>query len=526
MNFNDILKRINSTINNSTVVTPEVPAEEKTFNYEDETAYVMTPELELYTATVTTLLENNFYERGGKRAERIAQLVEEVSPEFVAKLAVYARTKMNLRSVPLLLLVELARVHNGDDLVSRAVDKTILRADEIMQLLACYQWRNLYNAHGAKKLARLSNQLRIGLQRAFNRFDEYQFAKYNRNSLEVKLRDALFLTHPKAKDAAQQEIFDRIVSDTLAVPYTWETKLSEIGQREYANDAARNEAFAAAWEQLIDDGVLGYMALLRNLRNILNANISGSRLSTVCNRLSNAAEVARSRQLPLRFLAAYRELSNNISTNAAAIRRALEDAVMLSLTNINGFDSDDSILVACDVSGSMYSGLSTNSSIMLYDVGLLLGMLLKSRYNNVTTGIFGTDWEVVDLPSSNILASTDKLRQMEGRVGYATNGYKVLDWLWAERKYVDKVMIFTDCQLWDSSYSGDATLRKSWYRYKAMNPNARLYLFDLAGYGNSPIASCDKDVYTIGGWSENIFNIIAKLEMGKSALDEVMQIDL
>lgn len=99
------------------------------------------------------------------------------------------------------------------------------RADEITELLACYELLN--EREGTKKLNRLSKQLQKGLALAFNRFDEYQFAKYNRNT-GVKLRDALFLVHPKAKDEGQQALFDKIVQNTLQTPYTWETELSAL----------------------------------------------------------------------------------------------------------------------------------------------------------------------------------------------------------------------------------------------------------------------------------------------------------
>ena len=92
-------------------------------NHEGAEAFVMTPELELYTAVVTASLDDKFYEANDKRVERIVSLIAKVDPLFVAQLAVYTRTKMYLRSVPLLLLVELAKVHSGDDLVSRAVAK-------------------------------------------------------------------------------------------------------------------------------------------------------------------------------------------------------------------------------------------------------------------------------------------------------------------------------------------------------------------------------------------------------------------
>ena len=97
-------------------------------NYQGAQAWALTPELELYTAVVTASLSDTFYEKQDERVMRIAQLVGKVDPEFVAKLAVYARNEMHLRSIPLLLVVELAKVHSGDDLVSRTVEKVVQRA--------------------------------------------------------------------------------------------------------------------------------------------------------------------------------------------------------------------------------------------------------------------------------------------------------------------------------------------------------------------------------------------------------------
>jgi len=93
----------------------------------------------------------------------------------VAQLAVYAREQMHLRTVPLVLAVELAKLHNGDNLVSWLVARVVQRADEITELLAYYQLAN--ERKGTKKLGLLSKQMQKGLALAFNRFDEYQFAK-------------------------------------------------------------------------------------------------------------------------------------------------------------------------------------------------------------------------------------------------------------------------------------------------------------------------------------------------------------
>ena len=158
--------------------------------------------------------------------------------------------------------------------------------------MACYELLN--QRTGTKKLNRLSKQLQKGLQAAFNRFDEYQFAKYNRDTA-IKLRDALFLVHPRAKDDAQQALFNKIVAGTLQPPYTWETELSTLGQAGFDSEEAKAAAFKAKWEELVDSGKLGYMALLRNLRNIQEAGVS---YTSLIQRLIDFA-LARHRERPI-----------------------------------------------------------------------------------------------------------------------------------------------------------------------------------------------------------------------------------
>ena len=486
-------------------------------NHEGAKAYAMTPELELYSAVVTASLSDNFYEKQDERMERIEQLVWQVSPEFVARLAIYTRTEMHLRSIPLLLLVELAKVHNGDDLVAKAVEKTVLRADEIMELLTCYQYRNPSEG-SAKKLGKLSRQIQNGLKRAFNNFDEYQFAKYDRSNLEVKLRDALFLVHPKAKNKAQQELFDKIANRQLETPYTWETELSALGQVSYNSQAEKDAFFRETWEELVNSGKLGYMAMLRNLRNMLEVGVSSQVMQKVAKRICDPYQVEKSKQLPFRYLSAYREIKDVCYTSTALMLSALEKAVKCSAKNIDGFDENTRVLLASDVSGSMYRSISSRSSVYYYDIGILLSMLMKNRCNQVITGLFGDVWKVWNMPQDNILSNTLGMLSHEGEVGYSTNGYKVIDWLIEKNMVMDKVMMFTDLQMWDS-WSGDSdAIEKSWKKYKKLAPNARLYLFDLAGYGNTPLRLTKPDVYLIAGWSDRVFNVLSAIEDGADAL--------
>lgn len=491
-------------------------------NYEGEKAYMMTPEEELYSAVVTTGLSNISYEKGDDRLERIKSLIDKNDPEFVAKLAVYARKDMHLRSVPLVLATELAKEISGSDLVSRTVDGVVQRADEITELLAYYQLSNKRTE--TKKLNRLSKQIQKGLAKSFNRFDEYQFAKYNRKA-EVTMKDALFLVHPKAKNDDQQTIFNKIAHNMLETPYTWEVELSVLGQTKFINEAERKLAFKNKWEELIFSNKLGYMATLRNLRNILEAEVSSKAMEKVCRYLADEKVVSNSKQLPFRFLAAYRELKAVDSPYLSSVLEALEEAVAQSAQNIKGFGFDTSVVIAADVSGSMQKSVSPKSKVLLYDIGLLMSMILQSKCQNVVTGIFGDRWLRVPMPKNGILRNVDAFYKREGEVGYSTNGYLVIEDLIRRKEKVDKVMLFTDAQLWDSN-SNQNSFEYSWAQYKALAPKAKLYIFDLAGYGRQPIDIKRNDVYLIAGWSDKIFNVLNALEDQKSAIEIIQKVVL
>ena len=493
----------------------------KTVNYEGEKAFVLTPQLELYTAVATAGLSDQFYEKAVDKMNRLRKLIAGNDKEFVAKLAVYVREKMYLRSVPLVMTVELAKQSSGESIVSKLANRIVQRADEIAELLAYYALAN--ERTEVKKLNKLSKQLQKGLAEAFNKFDEYQFAKYNRDAA-VKLKDALFLVHPKAKDETQQALFDKIVKDELAVPYTWEVELSVLGQQKFDTKELKEEAVRAKWEELIFSNKLGYMATLRNLRNILEAEVSKEALNKVCEYLGDAKAVANSKQLPFRYLAAYRELKKLNNGRVSKVLDALEEAVLKSTANIAGYDENTRVVIAADVSGSMQTPISAKSKIMNYDIGLMLAMLLQSRCANVITGMFGDKWKVINVPKKNILSNVDEFHRREGEVGYSTNGYLVVKDLLQRNKTVDKIMMFTDCQLWNSQ--GNESIAGLWKQYKKIAPNAKLYLFDLAGHGNTPLNVQRVDVFLIAGWSDKIFDVLKAIEEGSNAIKMIEAIEL
>lgn len=491
-------------------------------NYEGARAFEMRPEMELYAAVATAGLNDQFYEATDEKLIRIRELIARTDDGFVARLAIYAREQMYLRSIPLVLVVEMAKTHKGDGLVGRATARVIQRADEIAELLSYYAIAN--DRKETKQLSKLSKQLQKGLAEAFNKFDEYQFAKYDRDA-RVTLKDALFIVHPRAKDEAQQITFDRIAKNALKTPYTWETELSTVGQQGFETPGMKQSAIRAKWEELIFSGKMGYMATLRNLHNIMEADVSKEALEKVCAYLGNTAAVAKSKQLPFRFLSAYRELKELKNGRVSKLLDALEEAVWYSAANITGFKDDTKVVIAADVSGSMQKSISAKSKVQNFDIGLMLAMLLQSRCESVMTGMFGDSWKVINVPRQNILANVLEFHRREGEVGYSTNGYLVIQDLLRRNVLADKVMLFTDCQLWNSNNNGE-TISGLWKQYKKVARGAKLYLFDLAGYGTTPVNVMNDDVYLIAGWSDRLFGVLHALESGVDAIDMIRQISL
>ena len=488
-------------------------------NHEGAKAYALSPEMELYTLVATSMLEPTFYERRSDRYRRLVELIAEVQPEYVAKLAIYAREEMHLRSMPVVLVVELAKLHLGDNLVQRALARIIQRADEITEVLAYYQWAN--PRPGPKPLRSLSKQVQKGVAEAFNKFDAYQLAKYNLKG-EVTLRDALFLTHPKPANDEQQAIFNQLVAGELPTPYTWEVALTQVGQQDYATEEARSRALRETWEGLIMSGKLGYMALLRNLRNLLQVGIRPDVMELVAERLVDPQAVRNSKQLPFRYLAAYREIAHLQVDGVQVLTKALEQATLVAAENIPGFAPDTRVLIASDVSGSMMQSVSRNSKVLLYDVGLVMSMLMRSRCENVETGIFGSTWMRMAFKTNKVLAAVEEAYAMNGRVGYATNGHLVIEELIQRREVRDKVLMFTDMQLWNST-NGGGDLQTAWLRYREkVAPEARLYIFDLAGYGAAPLQVLEEHgVALMAGWSDKVFTLLQALEEGKNAVQHI-----
>lgn len=512
-------------------------------NYMGAKAYQMSAEMELYSAVVTCMVDDSYYESDADRLCRIKNLIAKCSPEFVAKLAVYARTQMYLRSVPVILVVELAKLHTGDSLVRNVVNGVVKRADEIKEILAYYQLAN--NRKGDKKLNRLSKQIQKGLSDAFNKFDEYQFAKYN-SATQVKLRDAIFLVHPKAKNENQQAIFDRIVSGKLATPYTWETELTNLGQKAYRSEREKAKMIADKWEELVVSGKLGYMAILRNIQNILTKGTEHA-LDEAIRILTDSGRIRTSKQMPFRYLSAYikiasltskKELSEIEKSRIEKVTNALNIAVSASCANISVVGGHTAIL--SDNSGSMYGDRGGKSLVTAMskrksaDIANLFAVLYWNKCRDTYVGLFGDRLVDANLKRlSDVFENFKIINNAARKCGMSTERgiFDYMEGLIKSKKMVDRIVIFSDCQVGDKCnwYDDNGNNGKNFNQllqiYMKINPAVMVYTIDLLGYGKSMTKDCGNVIY-ISGWSEKIFDLIYYVEQGSTVVDEIMKTEL
>jgi hypothetical protein len=285
------------------------------------------------------LWEDEFYEDGESIAGRIQTAAEKVTLEELAALCVEARSSFNLRHVPLLLLTVLIKRGSGDKLVGQTITQTIQRADELTELLAIY-WK------GGRRP--LSAQLKAGLAGAFQKFDAYQLGKYDRANA-VRLRDVLFLSHAKPKDAEQAALWKQLAAGELPTPDTWETELS----------AGKDKR--AVWERLLGERRLGYLALLRNLRNMVKVDVPIDLIETAL-----LARKGAERVLPFRYVAAARAVPQ--------LEPVLDRALVASLAGATPLSGRTIVLV--DVSGSMDEKLSAKSDLTRMDAAATLASVM------------------------------------------------------------------------------------------------------------------------------------------------------
>lgn len=452
-------------------------------------AYSQTNELKLVSLLLTSFVNDQFYRDGKTSLVELKNLAEKIKDkEFLAKSAIFARDRFGMRSITHALAGELTSQLNGKEWGKDFYDKVVVRVDDMTEILS-YYLANKTDRNNPK----FPNALKKGFAKAFDRFDGYNLSKYKGENKEVKLVDIVNLVHP-VPTVRNKEALELLVKGELKNTQTWESKLSEAGQKaESEEDLAKLKS--SAWEELIFTRKIGYFALLRNLRNIINQ--SPSSVNSACDLLVDENLIKKSRILPFRFATAYEEISKlSSSKEVRDVLVAINKALDISVANVPKFDGET--LVVMDVSGSM-SGRPS-------EIASLFGAIL-AKVNNCDVMTFSTKAQYKQYnPMDSVMTIRNSFRYSGG----GTNFKSIFTT--ANKKY-ERVIILSDMQGW----MGYTTPSAEFSQYKKnYGANPFVYSWDLAGYGTLQFP--ENNVFALAGFSDKVFDIMKLMEVDKKAL--------
>lgn len=493
--------------------------------------------------------EDSFYEKAHDGADRFRKLVAECTasdPAWVAQFLAWLRGEANIRTAAIVGAVEYARTlqditraGNGElplheSRTARAVVRSVLqRADEPGEMIAYFRSRYGRSIPIAMKRGIADAVTGHGTGRK-PLYSEYTLLKYDTASHGYRFGDVVDIvcpatTHPDVRGTALGDLFEFAIArrhdrgdesrfDMLganrafrrlvesnpsilldvgklkAAGLTWEDALSLGGAK---LDKAK------LWEALIDADALGYMAMIRNLRNFDEARVSKVHAKKVVEIIEDPARVKASRQLPFRFLSAYHAAPSD------RWKQALTEALDYSTANIPKLSGRTLVLV--DTSASMEGRLSDKSNVRYVDAAALFGVALARNASKVDLYGFGDGVFKHELAyGGSVLGQTQQFVRRVGEAGHGTQIAASIQRTYAKH---DRVVVFTDMQ----------TMGRNAYTFGygigdvsgSVPADVPLYAWNLAGYKASMMPTGSDNRHEFGGFSDSAFSIMQTLEAGR-----------
>ncbi|MCI3277602.1 TROVE domain-containing protein [Streptomyces cylindrosporus] len=543
------MSRFNTRTARPAATSPVTTTGQTTRTHEGGTGHLRDARSELYLLAVSNMVATDtFYEDGKARDDRYERLIHQLAvedPAWTAGLLGWLRGEGNLRSAALVGAAEFTKARLdadagdsglGDQMTieqqdsgwnRRVINSVLQRADEPGELLG--YWTSKYGR-------RLPKPVKRGIADAVQRlYTERSLLKYDTDSKGYRFGDVLELVHaaPAVDKPWQGDLFkhaldrrhgrDEEIPESLAMarhrahmmkaPADVRRSLLSEDTDCLAKAGMTWEALAGwlqgpmdkeAWEAIIPS--MGYMALLRNLRNFDEAGVSDDVAETVARTLADPEQIARSRQLPIRFHSAYRA--------APSLRwgHALEKALTASLANIPRVGGRTLVLV--DTSSSMEDAFSKDGTVMRWDAAALFGIALGQRCAQADVISFSSArYYMHDAPGAKTkafpLQRGESLLRAVGRWKdggwFLGGGTDTAAALRKEFHSHDRVVIVTDEQAGYDYLEVD----------RSIPPTTPLYTWNLAGYEAGHAPSGRGQRHTFGGLTDAAFRTIPLLEAGR-----------
>jgi 60 kDa SS-A/Ro ribonucleoprotein len=504
--------------------TKQTPKQPDVINHQGGGSYKLDPKMEM-VAILATGFDNTYYEKLTDRETRFKTLIVDIAkkePEFVAKALVYSRAVLGQRSVSQFGAVALTPLLSGRAVARKFFSKRdkkankggiVFRLDDILEIVACYQHFNPGKP--------LPNSMKKGFKAALEAADAYELAKYQGKNKQVSLVDVINLVHPSPSEM-MQETFKQLMTGTLKQFNTVEDKNTKAGQEVAAKVKAGTITKAEAekelqvakesnYAELIKTRKIGYLALLRNLRNIVGTTNNAELIKEACEILTDQKLIKQSLVFPHQIDIALEVLIQEVgASKALPFVKACDKAYELAIPNLTELFTHGRTAVVFDSSGSMSSSIrlanrNQGSKSAIEKAALVAATLAKGI--NADVYHFADRCEDIKFnPLDSVNTLKNQFMKCQGRVGYGTSFNSIFSKI---GKNYDRVFVISDMQ-------GNSSLET--YAYK----NMHVYSIDLVGYGNAMFKPGNK-VYPIYGYSAEMYEMVKRVELDPKAIIKAIE---
>lgn len=479
-------------------------------------AYLMTDKAALVQLAMTGTIADTYYESAHEQLTRAVALSEKMDAEFLARLAVFARLQGKMKDMPALLCAVLSQ--KDTDLFTQVFPQVMDTGRMIRTFVQIVR----SGVTGRKSLGSAP-------KRAVRKWLESSSSLAIINASigqKPSLADVIRMVHPRPKDRARDALFSMIIEkagkeaalpevakDLLAFQKGESTKIPLVnfqlltGGRHLASKEWQEIATHASWQTL-------RMNLATFRRHGAFEGEDGPKvIERLAAKLSDGTEIKRAKALPFQFLAAYKTFDG-----PQALKDALEQGLEASIENVPPFDRK--VVVLTDISGSMSApvtgrGHARASSITCADAAAMLASIVVRKNRDALVMPFSDRL----YPGFEVKADQRVFEVAQAIARLPSGGTDCslpLRQLNDDRREADLLIYFSDNESWlDPQMSGKTAFRHEWIRFKKRNPNAKLVCVDLAP-GNTTPAGSDPDILNLGGFSEELFEVIQDFVHGTS----------
>jgi 60 kDa SS-A/Ro ribonucleoprotein len=482
-------------------------------------AYKLSPKMALAQYAATGCLNATFYASAETQLQTILDLCRqtEVAPEFVARLALFARTKSNMKDVPALLCAVLSV--SGPGLMAEVFERVI----DDGRMLRNFVQIMRSGVVGRKSLGTLPKRL---IQAWFEqRTDEQIFRASVGN--DPSLADVIRMVHPRPAMASRAALYGYLIGQ----PHRAGDLPELVKQFEAFKTGASKDLPDVPFQMLtsLKLSIDEWKSIARNApwqmtRMNLNtfarhgvfedAQLTG----LIADRLRNEESIQRARVFPYQLLVAFTQAAADVP---GQVREALQDAMEIATRNVPALD-DMGVYVFPDISGSMHSPITgvrkgATSAVRCIDVAALIAATVLRT--NREAQVLPFESKAVDVALNARDSVMTNAKVLSSLPAGGTNCSAPLAELNRRQARGELLIYVSDNESWvDSPHygrfgGGRTETMNQWARFKARNPKAKLVCIDL-----QPVATTQaverEDILNIGGFSDHVFDVIAGFAKG------------